>query len=643
VCAEMARREEVRSPQDVDRLVGELYFAAGAREKNANLADVSNRMLSSYLDAEQREEHRAAALDLYGKVLRGRTVADDETSRLVGVLKLSGVTRSVGGRLAVRNRIYRQVFDRRWVQESMPDAERRRQRAAYRRGALRTAFVSVAILAVIGALALAAVNNARRANANAQQARRAEVAEARQKQEFRKLLYVADMGRARQAWEEGNVTQATELLEFHKHDRDLLGWEWGYLWRTCNKPESLRVFRDLGGPANVVAFSRDDRMLAASISGMRPGEPGRVLLWDVETWKHLPPITGLPTLVFALAFSPDGRILAVGVAHGALPGERGEVLLWNVIAKRIVARLETHGSLPAKICFSRDGRTLALRGFEAKAHVWDVPARRVLRTFDIRSTGVLYVLALSPDGRTVAIERDAQTVVLHDVANGRETAVARERNGIIDFDLSPDGRILAVGLWNGDIALRDGASLRLLSVLTGHRAAVQNVAFSRDSRLLASSSEDATIRLWEVATGQAVAVLRGHEGSVWGGVFSPDGRLFASSSAADGTVRLWRVGKPDAHPNPDQLPVYGSLAFGPDSRVLAVRTDSAPVPGRRAVDVTLWDVASGWAPTMLSGHKAYVRSVAFSLDGRLLTTGGEDRTVRLWRSLSRAEMNKETR
>src|SRR5205823_4531108 len=66
-------------------------------------------------------------------------------------------SRPPSGCLAVRNRIYHRVFDRAWALANMPDAEVRRQRAAFRRGVLRATGVASMLLAVVSALAGAAI------------------------------------------------------------------------------------------------------------------------------------------------------------------------------------------------------------------------------------------------------------------------------------------------------------------------------------------------------------------------------------------------------------------------------------------------------------------------------------------------------
>src|SRR5439155_16507764 len=120
-----------------------------------------------------------ALLELYQRVRDGGRVPADRAHPLVEVLRLAGIVRVDDGLLQVRNRIYARVFDRRWVTQHMPDAELRRQRAAYLRGLLRTAAVSTVILAVVAGLAISERTQAHRA--------------AERERAGRRLLYAAQM------------------------------------------------------------------------------------------------------------------------------------------------------------------------------------------------------------------------------------------------------------------------------------------------------------------------------------------------------------------------------------------------------------------------------------------------------------------
>src|SRR5262249_28756215 len=144
------------SPVDVDRLCERLFLTPKARDVDDNLVSVRNRLVRSEVDL-------ASLLDLYRRVWRGRPVTDDGTDPLVTVLQLSGIIRAADGRLRVRNRIYRRVFDGEWVLAQMPGAELRRQRAAYRRGLTRASAIAGIVLVLLGTLAFVAVSQAGRA------------------------------------------------------------------------------------------------------------------------------------------------------------------------------------------------------------------------------------------------------------------------------------------------------------------------------------------------------------------------------------------------------------------------------------------------------------------------------------------------
>ncbi len=146
LCLLVADNSNVTNPQDVDRVCQELFLSERARERDDNLLFVRERLLRSEVDL-------AGLLDLYGRLWR-KPVYDDENNPLISVLRLSGVSRVVNGRLRVRNRIYRRVFDLRWVEANMPDAEKRRQRRAYWRGIWRASGVLGAILVIVTSLGL---------------------------------------------------------------------------------------------------------------------------------------------------------------------------------------------------------------------------------------------------------------------------------------------------------------------------------------------------------------------------------------------------------------------------------------------------------------------------------------------------------
>src|SRR5439155_6762870 len=180
----------------------------------------------------------ASLLDLYGKIRTGKPVRPDDTNPLLDVLRLSGVVRLIGNQLTVRNRIYERVFDREWVTQHMPDAELRRQQAAFRRGLVRASTVFAAILMVVGSLAVTTINEAHLATV---QRHRAEERE----KIGRRDRYAAQINLAYHAWEDGDVGAIQQLLDAQlpkPGQEDLRGFEWRYLWRLCRQEKPLFTF-----------------------------------------------------------------------------------------------------------------------------------------------------------------------------------------------------------------------------------------------------------------------------------------------------------------------------------------------------------------------------------------------------------------
>ena len=162
LCAEVAKGDP-DTHQHVDAACARIFLSAEARERDDNLHFVRDRLLRS-------EQERAALLDTYAKVCRGERLADDQLNPVVNELRLSGIVRVVDGHLQLRNRIYSRVFDLKWVRDNLPEAEARRQRAAFYRGARRVASVAVVVLAIMGGLAFKIHLSARAEKAAARQA-----------------------------------------------------------------------------------------------------------------------------------------------------------------------------------------------------------------------------------------------------------------------------------------------------------------------------------------------------------------------------------------------------------------------------------------------------------------------------------------
>jgi WD40 repeat protein len=243
-----------------------------------------------------------------------------------------------------------------------------------------------------------------------------------------------------------------------------------------------------------LAFSLDGTMLASAVTGEVAME--HIRLSRVSDGTLLRSL--LSFYVSALAFSPDGEILAVGK-------RLGEVEFWDVSKGSMLFELVGHTDQEKgkskdvnDLAFSPDGEILASCAFKAK--LWHVSDGTLLRTLD--APGYVDSLAFSPDGEILA---------------------------------TGDGD--NIQFWR----VSDGG---LLLTLEGHTDDVRSLVFSPSGELLASLSDDKTVRLWRVSDG---ALLRTLEMEGFTSYmtrhkvdFSPDGTLLAFGGV-DGTIRLWGI------------------------------------------------------------------------------------------------------
>jgi WD40 repeat protein len=583
---------------EVDRRCDELFFSSSARTRDSNLLWVRDRMLHSDLA-------RESILLLYDQVRRGRRVRDNEADEQVSALHLAGIVRPVGGLLAVRNRIYERVFDGAWVQDQLPDAFLRKQRAAYRRQLLSLCGVSAIILCLSVSTFVyrrQALQSERRA---AQYLTRAE-----------QMLYADDMHLIQYAWETNDIQRVHELLE-ETRANPARGFEWDYWNRLCHL--DLMTLQGHTREISAAAYSPDgSKIVTASWDGTAK-------VWDVRTGQEILTLKGHTKEVSFAAFTQDGRRIVTGsYDHTAK--------IWDAATGR---ELHTVRGCTETIDFSPDCQKIVSgSGLEpSDAEIWDVSSGRKLLTLTghvVRVEAVSY----SPDGKRVVTGGYDRLAKVWDAQTGRELLTIKGHTGpVTAVAFSPDGKRIVTGSVDKTAKVWDAQTGKEILTLQGHAAPVLSVTFSSDGKRIATGSDDHTAKVWDAGTGRELLTLKGHTGRIVAAAFSPDGKTIVTGNW-DKTARVW-----DAQTRQDTLTLRGHTAWGPYSHLehtaaffsAAYSPDSRRiVTGEDDCIARVWDAQTGRETLTLRGHTKAVISAAFSPDGTRIVTGSWDDSAKVW-------------
>jgi small GTP-binding protein len=252
-----------------------------------------------------------------------------------------------------------------------------------------------------------------------------------------------------------------------------------------------------------------------------------------------------------------------------------------------------------------------------------IPAGFKLR-YEFRASGLIYRIAWSPDGRTLASVGYNGVIRLWDAEVWGLCHTLEGHNFFVtSVAWSPDGEALASGDYYGNVRLWNVEAGRLRATLGRHAGQVNSVAWSPGGETLASGDADGTVKLWDVKAGKLRLDFEGHRGKVNGVAWSPDGRTVASAGE-DGTIRLWDVrakksgGKFDLHAGE-----INCVAWLPDGETLA--------SGGADGTIRLCNAKTVQLALTLEGHTDAVHSISFSFDVFLLASKSLDKTLRLWR------------
>jgi WD40 repeat protein len=296
-----------------------------------------------------------------------------------------------------------------------------------------------------------------------------------------------------------------------------------------------------------------------------------------------------PTPITALAFSPDGKLLAVGAYQ--------QVQLWESGHRRPIA----HFAGQVRALAFRDSRTLAVAD--------GVPGR-------------------------------SGSVSILDLETGAVTPVQQSKDEMLAVAFSPDGKLLATGGTDGVVRIYEGNALK--KELKSHTDWISGLAFSPDGKLLASASADRTVGVWLTSTWTEEFQLPTQPTEpVRSLAFSLEGDLlaFATGGPDEHAIRLWRTQgafteidptRPNMKTNLAQTRPSDTGACVPLS-IVFVKSQPRSRMLAGCSDKTVRLLGNGGNPiATLNGPADWIYAVAATPDGQTIASASADGAVHFW-------------
>ena len=410
------------------------------------------------------------------------------------------------------------------------------------------------------------------------------------------------------------------------------------------------------GRVTSLGFPADGRFLASGSFDRT------VRLWDIDTGKQTAVFAGHRGGIAAIAVSPDGKSVVSGGSWDSTlilwDTETGEQIKRHTrytdnLIRRFKIWLNKSSTVPnpnaiEALAFSPDGKTFVSGHRDSTLRLWEAETGWKSATVKDHKPGGIDGLAFSPDGNMLASSTWDGTM-LHAFPKGK--LLARHIHGIPfprNLVFSPDGtRIIGSGYLGRETIGKqrfvhkwDAATGKLLmSTPTAHTGQLEALAVSPDGNTVLTGSWDGTIHRWDLKTGTDLSTFAtGHGRGTRALAFSEDGQTLMST-----LVRWGRWGR-------EEQKLFWDTATGvqisaPDLKeTLDEQSPNLPNPviiatidkDRKYIQVQ--EVATGREMYRITEHKGDIWTFAFSPDRKILASGSDDMTIRLWDAITGNEL-----
>ena len=360
------------------------------------------------------------------------------------------------------------------------------------------------------------------------------------------------------------------------------------------------------------AFSPDGQRLATR------GGTSIIHLWEPASGRELLQLKGHTEPVHDVDFSHDGRLLASVSAYGTLK-------LWSALPGR---EFQRYPGLPWELAHTSDGRKVANAYLMDQIAVRDPQSGQLLAQLR-RQRRTTTALTISPDDRHLVSGDMFGEIAIWELASGRLLRSWRAHEFFVcKVAYTRDGRFLLSSGGDGRLRLWDAEGTRELRTFEIATNSGGYFDISPDGRRLAIGFGNA-LRFWNLETGECERELPGHSELVYFAKFTPDGKR-VMTTAMDQTLRVWDAASGRSLASWKLRGDAYVFAISPDGKRVALRVSQGVGCGMDAPTVELWDAESGQQLLSYQGFMERAAVIGFSPDGRRLLCDWWFADMRQW-------------
>jgi WD40 repeat protein/energy-coupling factor transporter ATP-binding protein EcfA2 len=390
---------------------------------------------------------------------------------------------------------------------------------------------------------------------------------------------------------------------------------------TASGDGTVRIWDAQSGKEVLRVGKADDFMGYAAISPdescLVTGNNELVQLWDTKNGNLLRTFHGHESVVHWVGFSPDGTRIASASGDDT-------IRIWNLDSvKPEILCWDKHQGRVNHAIFSNDGKYIVSASADKTARLWSAQDGREILSFD-HHDGEVSMVCISSDAKRL-VTACLNIVRVWDIKNKTLIHILSGHGPINSVSFNPDGTKIVAAFGDRKVRLWNLKNGKEMNIPNDDGELVNTVCFSPRGTYLVMGSANGVVKLYDASSGKKGRHFRSRGGSINAIAFD-DKESFIFTASNSGLIGKWNIENGEELGSVQSLPMDHATFSHDCLRLVIVSTD-------RIVGVI--DVASGNELLRLVGQKNDVNTASFSSDGKRIITASDDKTVRVWRYLTR--------